>query len=253
MSTGHATAADSPSVDEREIDKFSRLAEEWWNPDGKFRPLHKFNPTRLQFIRDVALAHFGRDPKGLSPFGGLSLLDIGCGGGLLSEPMSRLGFDVLGVDASEKNVGIAEAHAAAAGVNVRYRATTAETLAAEGARFDVVLNMEVVEHVADVPGFLGACASVIAPGGVMIVATLNRTMKSLALAKVAAEYVLRWLPVGAHEWSRFITPFELKMKLEDTGLTVTRLQGVSFDILNWDWKLSSDTDVNYMVVGEKPA
>jgi 2-polyprenyl-6-hydroxyphenyl methylase / 3-demethylubiquinone-9 3-methyltransferase len=253
MSTGHAAAADSPSVDEREIDKFSRLAEEWWNPDGKFRPLHKFNPTRLQFIREIALAHFDRDPKSLSPFGGLKLLDIGCGGGLLSEPMSRLGFDVLGVDASEKNIGIAEAHAAAASVNVHYRATTAEALAAEGARFDLVLNMEVVEHVADVPGFLGACVNVLAPGGVMIVATLNRTMKSLALAKVAAEYVLGWLPVGAHDWSRFITPFELKTKLEDAGLKVTRLQGVSFDILTWDWKLSGDTDVNYMVVGEKPA
>jgi 2-polyprenyl-6-hydroxyphenyl methylase/3-demethylubiquinone-9 3-methyltransferase len=258
MSAEHAASldapsVDAPSVDAGEIDKFSRMAEEWWNPNGKFRPLHRFNPTRLQFIREVALAHFGRDTKSLSPFGGLALLDIGCGGGLLCEPMSRLGFDVLGVDASEKNIGIAEAHATAAGVNVRYRAATAEALAEEGALFDVVLNMEVVEHVADVPGFLKACANVVAPGGVMIVATLNRTMKSLALAKVAAEYVLGWLPVGAHDWSRFITPFELKTNVEDAGLEVTRLQGVSFDILNWDWKLSDDTDVNYIIVGEKRA
>lgn len=257
MGPGHATAeaasVNATSVDAREVDKFARLAEEWWNPDGKFRPLHRFNPVRLAFIREVALARFGRDAKSLRPFEGLTLLDIGCGGGLLSEPMARLGFDVLGVDAAEKNIGIAEAHAAAAGVDVRYRAATAEALAAEGARFDVVLNMEVVEHVADVPGFLRACASVLAPGGVMIVATINRTLRSLAFAKVAAEYVLGWLPVGAHEWSRFITPFELKMKLEDAGLNVTRLQGVSFDILNWDWTPSSDTAINYMVVAEKPA
>jgi 2-polyprenyl-6-hydroxyphenyl methylase / 3-demethylubiquinone-9 3-methyltransferase len=252
MSAEHAASVEAPSVDEHEIDKFSRLAEEWWDPDGKFRPLHRFNPTRLAFIREVALGHFRRDAKSLRPFDGLTLLDIGCGGGLLSEPMARLGFDVLGVDASEKNVRIAETHAAAAGVPARYRAATAEALAAEGLAFDVVLNMEVVEHVADVPSFLGACASVVAPGGLMIIATLNRTFKSLALAKVAAEYVLNWLPAGTHEWSRFITPFELKAKLEDAGLKVTRLQGVAFDILNWDWKLSSDTDVNYMIVAERP-
>lgn len=251
MSATHAASASS--VDDREIDKFSRLAEEWWNPDGKFRPLHRFNPARLQFIRDVALERFGRDPKSFRPFEGLTLLDIGCGGGLLCEPMARLSFDVLGVDAAEKNIGIAEAHAAAAGVKVRYRAATAEALAAEGARFDVVLNMEVVEHVADVPGFLRTTAGLVAPGGVMIVATLNRTLKSLALAKVAAEYILGWLPAGTHDWSRFLTPFELKVPLEDVGLKVTRLQGVSFNILDWDWKLSSDTDVNYMIVGERPA
>jgi 2-polyprenyl-6-hydroxyphenyl methylase/3-demethylubiquinone-9 3-methyltransferase len=187
------------------------------------------------------------------PFGGLTLLDIGCGGGLLTEPMARLGFAALGVDAAEDNVRIAQAHAAETGVGARYRATTAEALAAEGARFDVVLNMEVVEHVADVKGFLAACASVLAPGGMTIVSTLNRTLTSFALAKVGAEYVLRWLPAGTHEWSRFLTPFELKVMLEDAGLTVTRLQGVSFDVLNWEWKLSSDTDVNYMVVATKAA
>ena len=246
MSAEHAT-----SIDHAEIDKFSRLAEDWWNPDGKMRPLHRFNPTRLAFIREVALTHFARDPRGLSPFGGLALLDIGCGGGLLSEPMARLGFDVLGVDAAEKNIRIAEAHAASSGVAVRYRATTAEELAAEGARFDVVLNMEVVEHVADVPAFLAACANVVAPGGMMIVATINRTLKSFALAKVAAEYVLGWLPAGTHEWSRFLTPFELKVALENAGLAVKQLQGVSFDMLNWDWKLSPDSDVNFMIVATK--
>lgn len=246
MSAEHVT-----TVDPAEIAKFTALAETWWDPDGKMKPLHRFNPVRLAFIREVALAHFGRDHKSLSPFGGLSLLDVGCGGGLLSEPMARIGFDVLGIDAAERNIGIAEAHAAASGVNVRYRNTTPDALAAERAQFDVVLNMEVVEHVADVPAFLSACTAVLKPGGLTIVATINRTFNSLALAKMTAEYVLGWLPRGTHEWSRFITPFELKTQLEDVGLRVTRLQGVSFDVLNWNWKASSDTDMNYMIVAAK--
>lgn len=245
---GSARAA---SVDDAEMAKFARMAAEWWDPNGKFAPLHKFNPVRLQFIRDLAAERFGRDARGLRPFEGLTLLDIGCGGGLLSEPMARLGFDVLGADPLEKNVRTAAVHAAAGGLKVEYRTTTAEELSIEDARFDVVLNMEVVEHVSDLAGFIQTCAKLIAPGGCMIVATLNRTLKSLALAKIGAEYVLRWLPPGTHDWNRFVTPSELQSHLENAGLSVTHMQGVEFDPLRWEWRLSADTDVNYMAVAEK--
>lgn len=241
----------SPSVDASEVAKFSALAAEWWDPAGKFAPLHKFNPVRLAFIREVAGGRFGRD--GLKPFQGLSLLDIGCGGGLLSEPMARLGFAVLGADASEKNVKTAAAHAASSALEIDYRATSAELLAEEGRAFDVVLNMEVVEHVADLGAYLGACAQLVKPGGLMFVATLNKTLKSLALAKIGAEYVLRWLPPGTHDWSRFVEPERLRAMLEETGLKVLKTQGVSFDPLNWNWRLSADTDVNYMVVAGAPS
>jgi 2-polyprenyl-6-hydroxyphenyl methylase / 3-demethylubiquinone-9 3-methyltransferase len=232
------------TVDAAEVAKFSAMAAEWWDPVGKFAPLHKFNPVRLSFIRDSAAAHFGR--TGLKPFEGLSLLDIGCGGGLLCEPMSRLGFAVTGVDPSEKNIGTAKAHAGS--MPIAYRAASAEVLAAEGVSFDVVLNMEVVEHVADLHAYLMACARLVRPGGLMFVATLNKTLKSLALAKIGAEYVLRWLPPGTHDWNRFVAPAELKRLLEGAGLNPLKTQGVAFDPLNWDWRLSSDIDVNYMVV-----
>ena len=241
----------SASVDDAEIAKFAAMAEEWWDPSGKFAPLHKFNPVRLGFIRDTAAAHFGRDPRALRPFEALSLLDIGCGGGLLSEPMARMGFSVLGADASEKNVKTAAAHAA--GLGIDYRATTAEALAAERLSFDVVLNMEVVEHVADLESYLAACARLIRPGGLTFVATLNKTLKSLALAKIGAEYVLGWLPRGTHDWNRFVEPARLQAILEESGLNVLKKQGVAFDPLSWSWKLASDTDVNYMVVARKPA
>lgn len=241
------------SVDPGEVDKFARMAAEWWDPNGKFKPLHVFNPVRLKFIRGLAAEHFGRSATSLKPFEGLTLLDIGCGGGLLSEPMARLGFTVLGADASEKNVKTAAAHAAGQGLPLEYRATTAEALAETGAQFDIVLNMEVVEHVADLPGFLKSCAALLKPGAIMLVATLNRTLKSLALAKIGVEYVLRWLPAGTHDWNRFITPEELKRHLTEAGLVVTRTQGVAFEPLRWDWQLSSDTDVNYMMVAHKPA
>ena len=246
MRTGFSPA-NSPSVDEAEIAKFSALAREWWDPNGKFRPLHQFNPVRLGFIRDTAADHFGRDRALLQPFEGKTLLDIGCGGGLLSEPMARLGFDVLGVDASEKNITIASSHAHGLGLPLSYRATSAEVLALEESRFDLILNMEVIEHVADLPAFLGACGRLLAPGGLMIVATLNRTLKSLALAKIGAEYVLRWLPPGTHDWNRFVRPDELNAQLQSAGLLVNQLQGVVFDPLRWEWQLNSDTDVNYMV------
>jgi len=236
------------SVDPTEVAKFSAIAAEWWDPSGKFAPLHKFNPVRLNFIRTEAAAHFGSNAKSLRPFEGLSLLDIGCGGGLLSEPMARLGFAVTGADASERNIGTAKAHAAQSGLEIDYRAVTAETLVAEGRSFDVVLNMEVVEHVADVAAYLEACSRLVKPGGITFVATMNKTFKSFALAKIGAEYVLGWLPRGTHDWNRFMAPGELYGKLEESGLTVMKTQGVSFNPLSWDWKLSSDVDVNYMVI-----
>jgi 2-polyprenyl-6-hydroxyphenyl methylase / 3-demethylubiquinone-9 3-methyltransferase len=243
--------ADSASIDPVEVAKFSAIAAEWWDPTGKFAPLHKFNPVRLAFIRAEAAAHFGRDARSLRPFEGLSLLDIGCGGGLLSEPMARLGFAVTGADASERNIGTAKAHAAQSGLTIDYRAATAEALVAEGHSFDMVLNMEVVEHVADVSAYLQACTALVKSGGITVVATLNKTLKSLALAKIGAEYVLGWLPRGTHDWNRFIPPAELKASLEESGLTILKTQGVSFDPLGWDWKLSFDVDVNYMVVGRR--
>jgi 2-polyprenyl-6-hydroxyphenyl methylase / 3-demethylubiquinone-9 3-methyltransferase len=246
------TIATDPTVDPEEVRKFAVLAIEWWNPRGKFAPLHKFNPMRLRFVREEAARHFARSAKALKPFEGLSLLDIGCGGGLLSEPMARMGFAVTGADASNDNVQIARAHAAQSGVNVDYRFTTAEALVAAGASFDVVLNMEVIEHVADPDLYLRSCAALVKPGGLMFVGTLNKTLKALVLGKVAAEYVLGWLPAGSHDWSRFIPPKKLTRMLKDLGLKVTSIKGVSFNVLTWSWRLSSDIDINYLVVAEKP-
>jgi 2-polyprenyl-6-hydroxyphenyl methylase/3-demethylubiquinone-9 3-methyltransferase len=251
MDSGVTKVPGSPagysSIDAAEVEKFARLAAEWWDPKGKFRPLHVFNPVRLKYIRGLVAEHFGRDARSLKPFVGLSLLDMGCGGGLLSEPMARMGFTVLGADASEKNVKTAATHAAGAGLALDYRAVTAETLAAENARFDVILNMEVVEHVADLRGFLQSCADMLKPGGLMLVATLNRTLKSLALAKIGAEYVLRWLPAGTHDWSKFLKPEELRGFLADRDVTVDGPFGVVFDPLSGRWSQSHDTDVNYMM------
>lgn len=247
----HPRRGGEPSADPEEIAKFSKLAEEWWDPNGKFAPLHRFNPVRLKYIRDQALEHFGRDGSKIRPFEGLSLLDIGCGGGLVSEPMARIGFEVLGADASERNIGTARAHAEDAGLLLSYRCTTAEELAAEGASFDVVLNLEVVEHVAEAGSFIGSCAELVKPGGIMVVATIDRTLKSLALAKIGAEYVLGWLPQGTHDWNKFVRPDELIRYLSDAGLSMKRLQGVFFNPLRWEWELSFDTDVNYMAVAEK--
>jgi 2-polyprenyl-6-hydroxyphenyl methylase/3-demethylubiquinone-9 3-methyltransferase len=241
------TAAAS-SIDPEEVERFSRIAAEWWDPKGKFAPLHRFNPTRLAFIREQALVRFGRDAAARRPFEGLRLLDIGCGGGLLSEPMSRLGFSVTGVDASERNIGTASAHAAGQGLAIDYRASTAEDLLAAGeAPFDVILNMEVIEHVADPGAYLRDCGRLLAPGGLMVVATLNRTLKAFALAKVGAEYVLRWLPVGTHDWTKFLKPEELRGFLAGEPLSVQGPFGVAYDPLSGRWSRSNDCDINYMM------
>lgn len=239
------------TIDQAEVDRFSAMAAEWWDPAGKFRPLHKFNPVRLTYIRDLVSAQFGRDPRGHRPLEGLRILDIGCGGGLLSEPMARMGADVLGADASEKNIGIAKAHAAGSGVPVDYRAVTAEALAEAGETFDVVLNMEVVEHVSDVNFFLTTCASMVRPGGMTVVATINRTMKAAALAIFAAENVLRWLPRGTHQYEKLVRPEEIEAPLTASGLTVTDRTGVFFNPLSNQWNLSKDMDVNYMLVARR--
>lgn len=250
MSDPASSAA--PSIDPDEIARFSAIAAEWWDPNGKFRPLHKFNPTRLTYLRQTICTHFGRNEADSQPLTGLRLLDIGCGGGLLSEPMARMGADVTGADAGEANIKTATVHAAEQGLTIDYRATSAEELAASGAQFNIILNMEVIEHVADVPGFLNACATMLAPGGIMVCATLNRTLKALALAVVGAEYILGWLPRGTHEWQKFIVPKDLIRDLETTGLEITDQKGVSYNPLADRWSLSSDMDVNYMVAAIKP-
>ena len=245
--------AQSTTVDPSEIARFSAIADEWWDPNGKFKPLHRFNPTRLEYIRDRVATHFGRDPRSSQPLAGLRLLDIGCGGGLLSEPMARLGASVVGADAAERNVKTAAVHADRAGLAIDYRHTTAEALAAAGEQFDVVLNMEVVEHVADIGLFMNACAAMVKPGGLMLVATLNRTPKAFALAIVGAEYVLGWLPRGTHTWSKFVKPGELDSALTAGGLSRVEFQGVSFDPLADRWRLTGDLGVNYMALATRPA
>jgi len=241
------------SVDPREVEQFARMAATWWDPHGPMAPLHKLNPVRLAYVRDRAAEQFGRDPKHLGCLKGLRMLDIGCGGGLLSEPLARLGAGMTGIDPAGENIEVARAHAAETGVTVDYRATTAETLAEAGERFDVVLAMEVVEHVVDVPAFVATCASMVKPGGLLMMATLNRTLKSFALAIVGAEYILRWLPRGTHQWDKFVKPEELETAIEGNGLRVIAERGVIFNPLADRWQLSSDMDVNYMLAAARDA
>jgi 2-polyprenyl-6-hydroxyphenyl methylase/3-demethylubiquinone-9 3-methyltransferase len=235
------------SIDNREVEQFARLGSQWWDPKGPMAALHKLNPVRIGYIRDQAAARFGRDPKKLDCLKGLRILDIGCGAGILSEPLARLGANMVGIDPAAENIEIATAHARESGVEVDYRATTAEEMAAAKERFDVVLAMEVVEHVVDVPAFVSTCTSMVKPGGLMVAATLNRTMKSFALAIVGAEYILRWVPRGTHQWDKFVTPDELESALEAGGLDVIGERGVIYNLLADRWQLSSDMDVNYMV------
>jgi len=241
------------TINADEIAKFTAMAEEWWNPKGKFRPLHRFNPVRLAYIREHMLTRFGRDGTAMRPFEGLRVLDIGCGGGLLCEPLARLGASVVGADASARNITIAELHAQSSGLVIDYRATTAEALAASGEQFDVVLNMEVVEHVDNVPLYMKSCADLVAPGGLQFVATINRTARAYALAVVGAEYVLRWLPRGTHDWRKFLTPEEIGALLVRNRMTVIERTGVVYHPLEDSWKRSTDLGVNYMVLAGKQA
>ena len=246
-STSQSGASDSASVDRDEVAKFAALAKDWWDPAGKLKPLHALNPIRLAFIRDRLAAHFGRNPLGAAPLDGLSVLDIGCGGGLLSEPLCRMGARVTGVDAAAENIGVAARHAEGQGLAIDYRQTTAESLAASGEEFDAVVTMEVVEHVADLRSFLEACATLVKPKGALVAATLNRTPKSFLLAIVGAEYLLRWLPPGTHDWRRFVRPSELAGALRPGGLEVAEIAGVAYNPLTDRWRLARDTDVNYMI------
>ncbi len=246
MARASAGARARSSVDEAEAARFARMAADWWDPDGAFRPLHRITPARIAFVRDQLAAHFGREPLAGAPLAGLSLLDVGCGGGLVAEPMTRLGARVVGIDVAPEIVAAAAAHAEDVGLEIDYRAATAEELAAAGEAFDVVLAMEVVEHVADLGAFLDACAALVRPGGAMVVATLTRTAKAFALAVVGAEYVLGWLPRGTHDWRRFVRPSELARGLRGRGLAVEVLAGLAYDPLTGGWALSRDLAVNYM-------
>jgi len=239
------------TIDAAEVERFSALAAEWWNPNGKFRPLHKFNPVRLSYIRDQVAARFGRDIHEARPFEGLRILDIGCGGGLLCEPMARLGAAVVGADASATNIEVAKMHAADSGVAIDYRAAAAEDLADAGEKFDVVLNMEVVEHVSDVGLYIARCSEMVKPDGIMFVATINRTLKALGLAIIGAEYLLRWLPRGTHQYGRLVRPDELEKALAEAGMAVADRTGVVYHPLADRWQRSKDMDVNYMVMAEK--
>lgn len=245
-------AATGATVDPAEVEKFAKMAAEWWDPFGKFKPLHKFNPVRLAWIRDAACAHFARDRRGKSPLAGLRLLDVGCGGGLVAEPMARLGARVVGVDAAAANIEVAKLHAREGGLSIDYRAATVEALVEkQETPFDIVLNLEAVEHVADIELFLRSSAALVRPGGLMIVATINRTLKAFALAKVGAEYVLGWLPKGTHDPRKFVKPDEIRNALAGAGLTVTATAGVAYNPLMDIWRVSEDADVNYMMSAVK--
>ena len=241
------------TVDPSEVEKFQAMADEWWDPSGKFKPLHMLNPCRLDYITSQIAVEFDRDLSRRAPFSGLRILDIGCGGGLLSEPMARLGAEVVGVDAAERNVPVASLHAAGQGLSIDYRHASAEDLVDEGESFDAVLNMEVVEHVSDPGAFLAACHDLLKPGGLMTCSTINRTAKSFALAIVGAEYVMRWLPAGTHQWSRFLTPDELFGLLRQAGLEPVDRCGFVFDPFGWSWQLSDrDLSVNYVTTSLRP-
>ncbi|MEM1379724.1 MAG: bifunctional 2-polyprenyl-6-hydroxyphenol methylase/3-demethylubiquinol 3-O-methyltransferase UbiG [Pseudomonadota bacterium] len=241
------------TIDPSEVEKFERIAAEWWDPLGKFKPLHKFNPARLGLIRDALCAHFDRDRFAKKPLEGLRVLDIGCGGGLVAEPMARLGAQVTAIDAAEGNVKTAKVHAEQSGLTIDYRHTSAEDLLASGeAPFDAVLTLEIVEHVADIDLFLKTAAGLVRPGGILALATLNRTLKAAATAVFAAEYILRWVPRGTHDPRKFVKPVEAKKYLYNAGLQVTEQKGLSYLPLLDSWRVGSDLSVNYMMFATKP-
>lgn len=246
--------AATSTVDTAEVAKFEAMATEWWDPHGKFKPLHMMNPVRLGYITRQIAAEFGRDPTAPAPFNGLRLLDIGCGGGLLSEPMARLGAEVVGADAAERNIPVARLHAEEQGLAIDYRHTTAEALAAAGETFDVVLAMEIVEHVADPQAFLTTCQELMKPGGLLVASTINRNAKSFMMAIVGAEWVMRWLPRGTHDWAKFITPDELQGFVRSAGLDPVDRKGFVFNPVTWNWAISDrDLSVNYVMAGVKRA
>ncbi|MCJ2074563.1 bifunctional 2-polyprenyl-6-hydroxyphenol methylase/3-demethylubiquinol 3-O-methyltransferase UbiG [Methylobacterium sp. E-016] len=253
IEAGASSSAGLGFVDPGEVARFDALAATWWDPRGPMRVLHRFNPVRLAYIRDAVCRHHGRSVETPFALQGLSIVDVGCGGGVLSEPLARLGADVTGLDPAAQNIAAARRHAEAEGVPVDYRAETIESVVAAGETFDVVLIMEVIEHVTDMPAFVRTAASAVKPGGLLFAATLNRTMRSFALAIVGAEYVLGWLPKGTHDWEKFVTPSELSAALGGGGLSVTDTTGVVYNPLTDGWRLGRDTAVNYMLAAVRPA
>lgn len=245
------SSASINTLDTEEIARFSKISATWWDENGPFKPLHHMNPTRLEYVTQQIIQCYSKNTDISLNFQGLSIIDIGCGGGLMSEPLTRLGANVTGIDGSDKTIDVASAHAQLMGLDIDYRCTTAEDLAETGVQYDVVLALEIVEHVADVPGFIKTCQSLAKPGGLVIFSTLNRTLKSYAIAIVGAEYVMRWLPVGTHEWKKFLTPGELGGYMRETGLTLGDISGMSFSPIAWSWSLSQDLAVNYFISGTK--
>jgi len=238
------------TINKDEIEKFSKLADEWWDINGKFKPLHMFNPIRIEYILDITTQHFKIDKNKKLPLGSLKILDIGCGGGLVSEPMTRLGADTTGIDASNKNINIAKAHAKKSNLNITYLNSLPESLGAQN-KFDIILNLEVVEHVEDLSLYLESCFKLLKPKGIMFTATLNRTLTSYMKAIVGAEYVLRWLPIGTHDWNKFIKPEELEKKITDLDFSIINQTGLSFNLFFQEWKRTKDLSVNYILVAQK--
>ena len=245
------SAGNTSTIDPKDVAKFSAIADEWWDPEGKFKPLHQFNPIRLQFIRDRLCDHFDRDPLSMHPLKGLSVLDVGCGGGLIAEPLARMGAKVTGIDASEKNTVTAQVHAAESGLNIDYKATTVEELAAVGEIFDAVISLEVVEHVANFELFIKGCADLMGVNSAILIATLNRTPKSFAFGIVGAEYIMRWLPRGTHNWKKFIRPSELTSALRRNRVVTEEIAGLSFNPFTNKWRVNDDVSVNYVIFGRK--